>query len=552
LVEWSRRSPGRQHLLRSLLGPLAAGVSLLATPTFLQAQALPVPVSPSPAAAAPVAAPPSVEVVLTAVNIGGATRLTPGELEPAYREFVGRVVRREEIEQIVARITAAYREAGFFLSHAVAPPQSLAGGVVNIEVIEGYIDRVSVRGLSPNLETGVRGFTSALEAERPLRLSTLEGVILAVKDQPGIVIRPSVAPIDEAAGSYELIVNAEPKPILGFAAIDNRAPPYEGTWETQLSASLTSLAMPFDELTASFFTSPAHPRELTARGVAYQAPIGSTGVRIGAAATRSFIHPGDYLAFADLSGRTDAYQVNVSYPVLRTRDQSLFLSGSFNVIESRETVPEDVVFFDDHLRVLRADATYVGTDPGGGTTRAFAQVSQGLSVLGASRLQSGNLSTPNGHAAFTKITASISHERPLFGDFGMFVDIAGQRSWQPLLLSEEFSLGGSRFGRGYDQGELVGDDAVVGAVELRYGHGLDWPVLRAFQFYLFYDLGAVWNHDPDNVPRHATLASTGGGVRLTLERDILLSLEVARPLTLPLPPNFHKPVRAFVRLSKAF
>jgi hemolysin activation/secretion protein len=121
-----------------------------------------------------------------------------------------------------------------------------------------------------------------------------------------------------------------------------------------------------------------------------------------------------------------------------------------------------------------------------------------------------------------------------------------------LLLSEQFSLGGSRFGRGYDPAELTGDDALAGTVELRYGHGVEWDILRSFQLYLFYDLGAVWNHGADSLLRRASLASAGGGVRLTLEQDFFVSLEIAKPLTLPLLPDFNKPVRVFARVSKTF
>ena len=98
----------------------------------------------------------------------------------------------------------------------------------------------------------------------------------------------------------------------------------------------------------------------------------------------------------------------------------------------------------------------------------------------------------------------------------------------------------------------MGDDALAGAVELRYGHPVEWGPVRAFQLYTFYDVGEVWNHDPGNAVRRASLASAGGGVRLTCEQDISLAVEIARPLTLPLIPDFNKPVRAFARLTKTF
>ncbi|MBV9551967.1 MAG: ShlB/FhaC/HecB family hemolysin secretion/activation protein [Alphaproteobacteria bacterium] len=497
------------------------------------------------------AAAPAADFMLAGVAIRGASVFDEAQLALLYREYVGRRIGAAEIAEIVSRITAKYRAAGYFLSHALAARQPSAGGVLDVRVIEGYIDKVTVNAPYDRLGEASQNYAEIVTAERPLRLATLERAVLLIKDLPGIAIAPSVAPIDEAAGRYELVLAIDPQTLSGSFATDNRGPRYEGPWQAEGSLSLASVAVPFDELSGNFFVVPNDPRELAAGGVGYGFPLGASGLRAALAATRSQIHPGDYLAFADLRGVTDTYRASLNYPLLRSRDQSLWFSGSFDTVQSREDTPVGN-FFDDRLRVVRGDATYLVVDPLDGNSRVYVQVSQGLSGLGASRLATAMPSTPNGRAEFTKLAASLTHEQPLFGDFAAFVDIAGQKSWQPLLLSEQFSLGGTRFGRGYDPAELLGDDALAGAVELRFGRAVEWGVLRAFQLYLFYDLGEVWNRDPANLVRHASLASAGGGLRLTLAQDLSLSVEIARPLTLPLAPDFDKPVRAFARLSKSF
>jgi hemolysin activation/secretion protein len=309
--------------------------------------------------------------------------------------------------------------------------------------------------------------------------------------------------------------------------------------------------MPFDQLSAYLLTVPNVPRELLAGGIAYDAPIESDGLRGSLAVARSSIHPGDYLASLELSGVTNNYIARITDPLVRTRTQSLWVGGAFNVVDSRENEPRNPIF-SDHLRVVRIDATYFANDGWGGSNKVFAQLSQGFDAFGASSLGSANLSTPNGHAAFTKVTGSITREQPVIGGFGMFVDIAAQKAGQPLLLSEQFSLGGLRFGRGYDPAQVVGDDALAGLVEFRYNHGLGGAFLQAFQIYAFYDLSTVWNISPKNSQRSASLASAGGGVRFALAERFLLSLEVAKPLTRPLVPDRDKPIRVFARLSKTF
>jgi len=496
-------------------------------------------------------APSSGRFVLAAVSIEGSTVFTEEQLEQTYREYLGHRIDLDTVREIVRRISAKYREAGLFLSHAIAPPQSLSSGVLQVHVIEGYVERVTIRGAPRTQEQALRTYMAKLDGERPLRLTTLERSILIAKDLPGIAISPSIAPLDEAAGRYELVLIVEPRPLSGYVASDNRGPRYLGPWEAEASGAITSLVVPFDQLSTYLLTVPNVPRELLAGGIVYDAPIGSDGLRGSLAIARSSIHPGDYLAGLDLSGVTNNYVSRLSYPLLRARTQSIWVGGMFNVVESREDEPQ-LPIFRDHLRIIRADATYFISDGWGGSNKVFAQLSQGLHVLGASSLASANLSTPNGHAAFTKVAGSVTREQPIIGGFGIFFDLAGQKAGQPLLLSEQFSLGGSRYGRGYDPAQVVGDDALAGLVELRYDHGLGDGFLHSFQVYAFYDVGTVWNISANNPQRSASLASAGGGVRFALAERFSLSLELAKPLTRPLVPDRDKPVRVFARLSKEF
>ncbi|MHA1601082.1 MAG: ShlB/FhaC/HecB family hemolysin secretion/activation protein, partial [Alphaproteobacteria bacterium] len=126
-----------------------------------------------------------------------------------------------------------------------------------------------------------------------------------------------------------------------------------------------------------------------------------------------------------------------------------------------------------------------------------------------------------------------------------------QFSPDSLLSAEEFALGGSEFGRAYDFSELTGDDGLAASIELRYGKTVNADLLKAFQFYGFYDFGAVWNDDAPGNGRD-TLASAGGGVRLTLPRSVFTTLEVAKPLTRAVSTTSDQDWRIFFSLSISF
>src|SRR5262249_20222041 len=102
----------------------------------------------------------------------------------------------------------------------------------------------------------------------------------------------------------------------------------------------------------------------------------------------------------------------------------------------------------------------------------------------------------------------------------------------PLLASEEFTIGGPSYGRAYDSSEITGDHGAALKLELRYGETTNSAYLQSYQGYVFYDAGAVWNRDAaGGEPEKQTLTSTGVGVRLNMSRSLFGSAEIAFPLS---------------------
>jgi hemolysin activation/secretion protein len=132
---------------------------------------------------------------------------------------------------------------------------------------------------------------------------------------------------------------------------------------------------------------------------------------------------------------------------------------------------------------------------------------------------------------------------PIFRD-----QLTGQWADDQLLSSEEFGLGGSYIGRAYDFSEISGDHGVGSLIELRYGRDVENKVLRGYQLYGFYDIGAVWN-DGDGEADRQTLASAGAGVRMALPGSLRINLEYARALTRPVSQDGDKIERLFLSVT---
>lgn len=486
--------------------------------------------------------------VLTAVVVEGATAIPPEAFGPLYEDQLAQRITLADVADIVARITKLYQDAGFLLSRAVAPPQDLAGGVLQIRVIEGFVDKVTLEG-EPPLRRFVP-YGDRIKDERPLSRATLERNVLLLNDLPGVSASPGIRPLDEDAGRYELVLAIEEDAVDGTVYLDNRGTPAVGRLQSWASAGTNNLLGLGERLQLGHFSVPNQPKELQYAELAYDQPLGTEGTRLTSTVSVTFVEAGDDLDALDVESRSNGLSLSLQHAVLRRRDQSLWLSGILDVRNS-EQEQLGVKVMEDRLRVLRGRGLYSLADALEGNNFLQLEVSQGLDVLGASSAGSPELSRPDGKSRFTKVNVTLTRHQAIGESFGLQVSGTGQWSSDPLLSSEEFALGGSQFGRAFDFAELTGEHGVAGSVELIYGHTFDGSWVPGFQLYGFYDGGAVWNDVSGDVEGE-TLSSLGGGLRLQLGAWGLASLEVAKPINREVESTDSAAPRVFFSLSANF
>ena len=67
-------------------------------------------------------------------------------LESYYQHMLGKQVSLAELVDLANRLTAKYRQDGYLLTQVVVPEQSIEGGKVRLQVIEGYLEHVQIKG----------------------------------------------------------------------------------------------------------------------------------------------------------------------------------------------------------------------------------------------------------------------------------------------------------------------------------------------------------------------------------------------------------------------
>ncbi len=491
-----------------------------------------------------------VSFVLAAVTIQGATAFDAAAFGSLYAEFLARQIGPADLEEIALRITDKYNAAGYFLSRAVVPPQEIQGGVLRVRVVEGYLTEVRYRGDSAQ-DGLLDRYRGVFTRERPAKLSTVERGLLLINGLPGMAVGDvQVAKLD-GEGAYAIVISTAHSIVSGNANLDNRGTPEVGRLQGWTSLALNSVLGLGEKAQVSFATVPNQMEELVYGQFDYEQPLGAGGTVLGVSLSASALEPGNDLAAEETESHSFTVRTELRHPLILSRSQAMNLRASFEVHRVRED-RFAASTIDDRLSVARVQLDYSLQDDLGGVNYAALEVSQGFGILNASNAGDINLSRPDGEGNFTKFQLDIVRQQQIWGPISLRLAGQAQASLDPLLSSEEFLIGGSQFGRGYDFGEISGENGVAGSAELRFGRDRDSDVVTNYEVYGFVDGGALRNRNTASGSRSQTLASAGGGLRLGITRGTLASLEIAKPLDRQVDTTGDRDLRIFFAISAQF
>jgi hemolysin activation/secretion protein len=127
-------------------------------------------------------------LLVRGVKITGSTVYQPKDLAPLYKDLVGRRVSLAAVYALAQAITTKYGNEGYVLSRAVVPPQQLdpKGAIVQIEVVEGYIDKVAWPPQLSRYHDFFTDYAAKITAQRPANIRTIERYLLLAGDLPEI------------------------------------------------------------------------------------------------------------------------------------------------------------------------------------------------------------------------------------------------------------------------------------------------------------------------------------------------------------------------------
>jgi hemolysin activation/secretion protein len=455
-----------------------------------------------------------VRVFVRAFHVEGSSVFTQEELAAVTAPWTGREIASEDLLLARDAITKHYVERGYLTSGAVIPDQQVTDGVVVLQVVEGALATIDVRGTRRFRKGHFR--TRLRRAGRaPVSIVRIEEELQRFQRDPRVKRVQARLDPGERRGEAVLVLDVEEERFYGLELVgSNESSPSIGSHTGEVAPTLSNLIGWGDEWRGELELSEGL-REVDA---SFSVPLPPFDTRL---ATHFQDADSDVIEepFDDLEIESDSttWGVGIFQPVWRTTLLELEVGavGEYRTSETR-LLDECFAFVEgtsdceSKVSVLRIplDAVFATrTD----VVAARSTVSAGLPVFGASERSPG---IADGEFVAWLGQVQWAHRLPawLMGSETLArVDV--QLANDELLGIEKFAVGGLRTVRGYRENQLVRDNGVVASLEVRVPVWRDERLRPIVQVAPFFDYGRSW--DEGEAGRAETLSSAGIGLRVS-------------------------------------
>ena len=532
----------RYRLLFIIILAFAMSAELSARAQQLPDSADPGRIAPDPEELLPERAPPEIELPdgqvvtpqapedakdltfeLRKVRFEGVTAFNKARLRDIYSPLIGETISLARVWRFAEVVSRRYQARGYFLSRAFVPAQTIEDGIVTIRVIEGHVSAVELIGDGRSNHV-IRAIKQRITRPQPLSIEQLENALFLLNELPGYRYS-SVLRANETDAGVTLALEQRETQAQSVLRFSNHGSRFSGP--ARAAFVHRRAVAPLQRTTISGNANLPQGNEVWSVNLKHRIYL-TPEVRLGIRLSRSRSDPGFSLSDIDIESESTGFGISVNWQAILQRGRDLSVELALDT-RSSNTDLFGIRITRDRIRTLRAGLDYSGIGPLGGSNIINAGLSRGIEAFGASDPGDTNISRSAADPDFTIADIDVRHRRLLAPDWTMTARLTGQLASKALYSAEEFGFGGPYMGRAYDPSEIVGDDGLAGSLKVSYT-GLDQTGDFRITPFVFYDIGKVWNKDP-NQDSSLSAASAGFGMDIDTSTNLGASISVAQPLS---------------------
>lgn len=461
---------------------------------------------------------------LNEISFSSTKLFSKKQLEELSKPYLARPLQKAEIQYLANIITQIYQDNGYLLSRAVVDFVSKSQKKARIRLIE-MDQNFDVQNLSSN--TAKRIILNENQ-KSAFSVPSLQQKMMLLNEMPGHKFQTIVTP-NKNKTAFNIKTTEEKETYKARYFIDNYASPDRSHDMRFISEIEAYSILPYLDV-------------LGVRGAEY---TGQDNVRYGEIYTESWI--GNHgLRFKNRWGKIDSASLQSDFGFLAQGKSEFFQSSLFipfdrtpqlktsAEISLRHLTSEssifDLNFFSDKVDVV-SFMWQVSTITPSFITDTELSISQGIDQL-FYRGNSDFLSRADGNLSFTKL--NFDHKQSIAIKNSRLVinnNARGQLSFDPVVASEEFAVGGPDIGRAFPFATISGDDGLSLSVELTAPKYEIIPQIFETQLYSFVDGGIA--HQKSSFVQESNydaIISAGAGVRGKVFDATNIKFELSNPI----------------------
>jgi hemolysin activation/secretion protein len=453
------------------------------------------------------------KIFVKEVRLTGNSAFTPDELAEVTAPYTNRDLTAEDLESLRLALTMYYVNRGYVTSGALIPEQTVADGILDLQIVEGKLAEINVQDLKW-FQTSYFQRRLNLAAGPPLNVNELQERLQILQSDPRIQrINAELRPgLTRGESTLDLRVQ-EANPLKAWLEFNNYQSPLVGAEQGFVTVAHRNLLGFGDQLSLQYGRSAGVNPILNFR---YAVPVTPQDTTVSFQYRRfDFAVTEDPFEDLDIKNKAEIYTLAVRHPVYRRVDQefALSLTGEHSRNESD---------------ILGGPNLFIPGAPGGKfsitalrfgqeyTRRwadqvfaALSRFSLGIGALGATA--NGDPNLPDARFFSWLGEAQLIRYLPWRRTQVVARGVA-QLSNDHLFVLEQMAVGGRYSVRGYREYTLIRDNAVMASVEVRVPVYTTKAGVDALFLAPFVDIGHGWETTvptPETPPQ--TLASIGVG-----------------------------------------
>ena len=454
-------------------------------------------------------------------TFAGNNAVSSEELKQSLKAYTGKELTFNQIQEVLAVVTKVYRDKGYFVARAYLGKQDLVknDNTLFISIVEGKYGDIKLNNSSLVNDNSLQAILDNAKSNGIINVKDIERALLLINDRNGVKVSSSVVEAGKEVGSSNLNIDTtSTKRVDGYIVADNYGSRYTGYNRVQ---GLININSPFnigDKISISGLIS--NGADLKNGKIAYELPLNSYGLKSDFAYTRTNYNLVEEYKSLDAKGNSSIYEAGLSYPLIRSTNENLYLKGKYYHKDMNDYMSGDKYedkSINSFVTTLEYDKNYsIGTLP----ARVFANLN-----LTTGHLSSKNSNPNNGN--YNKVDTYISNDIYFNEIFSLNTNLTAQKVLGNKNLdgSEDLTLGGPNAVKLYPYSEQSAENGYIASFELfsklpniaSYNHKIG----------LFYDMGNVYQErNLDTTFQRKTLQDIGLGYYSSFD-DFFLRTQIA-------------------------